>query len=85
MVDDVGHHNPEGAALSAWPPAAEAEVVSVDERGDKAQVHIRVGPSYDYWVCCVRRDDRWYGAGDGNGPNLAFFDPGWEDVEEPND
>lgn len=85
MVQDAGHPSPVTAALSEWPSAAQPHVVSVDERGDKAQVHLSVGPSYDYWVICVRRADRWHEAGSGNAPRHFFFDSEWGDGEDPND
>lgn len=64
---------PEDAALSRWPAAAEPRVVSVDVRGDKAEVQIAVGPSYDYWVRCERRGTGWEEVSSANGPSLVFF------------
>ena len=68
------HPRPEDVALAGWPSAAEPRVASVDVRGEKAEVHILVGPSYDYWVKCVRQGGRWVALGDGNAPSSLFFD-----------
>jgi hypothetical protein len=81
-VTPVDYDSPEEAALADWPDAARVRVVSVDVRGDRAEVVLDTDPSYPYWVYCVRNTDgRWREAAGGNGPTIGWDDPSfiqWE-------
>jgi hypothetical protein len=72
-----GFDSPEAAALATWQsrPSAHARVVSVDIRGDRAEVVIDTDPSYPDWVYCVRRGGRWVDVRSGNGPSYGWDDP----------
>ena len=70
-----GFESPQEAALNGWPGSAKAHAVSVDVRGDRAEVVIDTDPSYQYWVYCVRRDDGWHEGVSGNGPTINWDDP----------
>jgi hypothetical protein len=73
----MGHASPEEAALAGWAsaPAARARVLSVDVRGDRAEVIVDTERSYPDWVYCVRRGDGWYETVSGNGPCVGWDDP----------
>ncbi|HET6874590.1 MAG TPA: hypothetical protein VFH70_07420 [Acidimicrobiales bacterium] len=66
---------PEDAALDGWPEAAQARVVSVDIRGDRAEVVLDTEPSYPYWIYCRRSDQGWEVTVGGNGPCEGWDDP----------
>jgi hypothetical protein len=72
-----GQPTPEVAALLEWAgtQGADPRVRAVTVRGDRAEVVIEVGPSYEDWVYCVRRSDGWHGVVSGNGPTVAWDDP----------
>jgi hypothetical protein len=72
-----GFDSPEAAALATWAstPSAHARVVSVDIRGDRAEVVIDTDPSHPDWVYCVRRDGRWVDVLSGCGPSSGWDDP----------
>ena len=73
----AGFESPEEAALATWAnsPEAHARIVSVDVRGDRAEVVIDTDPSYPDYVYCQRRVDGWHEAVSGNGPTDAWDDP----------
>jgi hypothetical protein len=78
-VDDrQGHVSPKVAALATWPQAAEAQVVSIEVRGDRAELVIKTFPPHPdgYWVYCIRRHDGWHETVSGNGPIVGWDDPG---------
>ena len=77
MDDRQGHESPELAALATWPRAAEAQVVSVEVRGARAEVVIETKPPHSdgHWVYCIRRQDGWHEAVSGNGPTVGWDDP----------
>lgn len=66
---------PEDAALSGWPKAARAKVVSVEIRGNRAEVVLDTDPHYPYWVYCQRSGKGWQVTIDGNGPCVGWDDP----------
>jgi hypothetical protein len=72
-----GFATAEEAALAGWSSARSAKprVVSVDVRGDRAEVVIDTDPSYLDWVYCVRRDGRWFAGVSGNAPTEGWDDP----------
>jgi hypothetical protein len=74
---ETGFETPEGAALAGWDASGGANpgVVSVDVRGDRAEVVIEVGPSYPDYVYCYRMAGRWHEAVSGNGPSQGWDDP----------
>jgi len=49
--------------------------VSVDVRGDRAEVVLDTDPSLPYWVYCVRSEDGWHETVTGNGPTVGWDDP----------
>lgn len=59
--------SPEAAALAEWSPAAGARLVSVEVRGDVAEVLIHVRPDYPDYVMCLRTTDGWIAGSSGNG------------------
>ena len=76
VTDEVeGFASPEDAGLSGWPVVAKARVVSLDVRGDRAEVVVDTEPSYAYWLYCVRRSGKWRVAVSGNGPTAGWGDP----------
>ena len=66
---------PEDAALAGWPEGARARVVSVEIRGDRAEVILDTNSDYPYWVYCHRSDEGWQVTVDGNGPCVGWDDP----------
>jgi len=66
---------PEDAALAGWPEAARARVVSVEVRGDRAEVVIDTDSPYPCWIYCQRSDDGWHVTVGGNGPCVGWDDP----------
>jgi hypothetical protein len=66
------HKTPEAAAVADWPAAAAPVVVSVDNRGDRAEVVVDVNGDYRYWVYLRRDEQGWVEMNSGNGPNLTF-------------
>jgi len=77
-VDDrQGHASPELAALATLSQAAEAQVVSIEVRGDRAELVIKTIPSHPdgYWVYCIRRHGRWHETVSGNGPTIGWDEP----------
>lgn len=78
--EDPGFDTPQEAALDSWSPAAQARIISTTIRGDRAEVALEVGPSYPYWVYCIRRQGRWFEGNSANGPTIGWDDPdiiGW--------
>lgn len=75
MVSRTIYDCPEDAALAGWPEAARATVVSVEIRGDRAEVVIDTDPEYPYWVYCQRSGNGWRPTVDGNGPCHGWDDP----------
>lgn len=67
--------SPEEAALDGWPEAAQVKVISVEIRGNRAEVVLDTDPSYPYWVYCQRSDEGWRLTVDGNGPCVGWDDP----------
>jgi hypothetical protein len=63
---------PEAAALAEWPAAADPVVVSVDIRGDYAEVVLLVNGDYRYWVYLEQGRDGWEEVSSGNGPNFVY-------------
>lgn len=72
---EAGYETPEEVALADCPPSSGAHIVSVDIRGDRAQVLLDFDPSYEYWVYCVCVEGRWHEAVSGNAPTPAWDDP----------
>lgn len=65
--DESGFATPERAALSSYPPAANARVVRVKRRGDKrAVVEVETDPEYRYVINVVREGELWYEEDDHN-------------------
>jgi hypothetical protein len=62
-------------ATSGWPTAAHVRVVSVDVRGNRAEIVLDTDPHYPYWVYCVQSGGRWRTTVDGNGPCTGWDDP----------
>ena len=71
-MTDRPYGTPEAAALAEWPVSAEPVVVSVDNRGDRAEVTLDVNGDYRYWVYLERDDEGWVEVSSGNGPNFVF-------------
>jgi len=67
--------SPEEAALAGWPDSAKVHVVSVEVRGDRAEVLLDTDPSYPYWVYCAKTRDGWRETVSGNGPTVGWDDP----------
>jgi hypothetical protein len=65
---------PEAAALATWGacPNANARVVSVEVRGDQAQVVVETDPSYPDYVSCLRTDEGWIASASGNGSTVSW-------------
>jgi len=65
---------PEAAALATWDacPGAHARVVSVEVRGDEAQVVVDTDPSYPDYVSCFRTNEGWIASSSGNGPTVSW-------------
>jgi hypothetical protein len=61
MAEDEDYWpTPEEAALGSFSPAAEAKLVRVRWLGpDRAEVHIKVGPDYDYFVTVSLAPEGW--------------------------
>ena len=72
---ESNYETPEEAALADWPPDSGIRVVSVDIRGDRAEVLLDMDPTYEYWSYCVRVDGRWHEAVSGNAPTSGWDDP----------
>lgn len=70
-----GYDTPHEVALADWPPASHVRIVSVDIRGDRAEVLLDMDPTYAYWVYCIRVDGRWYESVSGNAPTNGWDDP----------
>ena len=72
----IAFPTPEQAALAAWTstPAANAEVVEVTTRGERAEVVVDVGAGYRYWHYCAHGPNGWLERTSSNGPT-----PGWDD------
>jgi hypothetical protein len=67
MNDDRGFQRPGDAALSSYPPAANAHVVSIKRRGlRRVVVVVDTDPTYPYYISVAREGDRWYEVGDHN-------------------
>ena len=75
MDRETAYDRPEDAALAGWPEAARARVVSLEIRGNRAEVLIDTDPHYPYWVYCQRSDEGWQVTVDGNGPCHGWDDP----------
>jgi hypothetical protein len=77
MMAPMSYDTPESAALASWTtaPAAEARVVSVDLRGDRAEVVLDTIPSYLDYVYCLRTSDGWQVTVSGNGTCVGWDDP----------
>jgi len=65
-----GYGSAEDAALAGWPSAARVRILSVDVRGDRAEIVVDTDPSYPYWIYCVKDPifGRWRESVSGNGP-----------------
>ena len=76
-MDDNGFPSPEDAALSTWgdTPAANARVIGINVRDDRAEVVIETDPEHRDWVYCVRRGAHRFETVSGNGPTTRWFDP----------
>jgi hypothetical protein len=70
-----GYASPEEGALAGWPDKATVRVLSVDVRGDRAEVVVDTDPSNPYWVYCMRVDGRWHATVSGNGPTVGWDNP----------
>ncbi len=66
---------PEDAALADWPAGSRVRVVSLEVRGDRAEVVLDIDPHYPYWVYCIRTEGRWRTTVDGNSPCVGWDDP----------
>jgi hypothetical protein len=75
MVEDGRFDRPENAALAGWPAAAQARIISVEIRGNRAEVVLDTDPHYPYWVYCRRSDAGWRITVDGNAPCVGWDDP----------
>ena len=77
MTEHSEDNTPEGVALAGWASTtqANAQVVAVEVRGNRAQVEIEVDPGYREWVCLERLDGRWCEATSGNGPSASWLTP----------
>ena len=77
MIARMRFDTPEAAALATWTPAPAAmpRVVSVDVRGDRAEVVLDTVPSYPDYVYCLRTSDGWRVTVSGNGPCVGWDDP----------
>lgn len=58
---------------------ARQTVLHVTVEDHLAQVELRVGRDYPYFVCCERFDGLWREASSGNGWNYAWLDGGADD------
>lgn len=69
-------NGPTQVVLANWPVEAEARVFSETVAGDRAEVGLRVGPDYEYWVYCKRdAHGYWHEIASSNAPSV----PGWSD------
>ena len=75
VSDSEWFDSPEQVALSGWPLAANVRVVTVDVRGDRAEVVTDTDPSYPYWTYSIQRNGRWHMTVAGNGPCIGWDDP----------
>jgi hypothetical protein len=68
---------PEAAALAGWEATSRTtpRVISVDIRGDRAEVLIEEGASHPDYVYCYRVANGWHEATSGNGPSKGWDDP----------
>ena len=68
---------PEEAALAGWSrtTGVTPRVVSVDVRGDRAEVQLAVGPDYPDFVYVVRDGAGWTEVASGDGPTIGWDDP----------
>ena len=75
--DQLGYESPEAAALAGWAstPGADARVVSVAVRGDRAEFVIDTDPAYLDYVYCPRRNGRWFEVVSGNAPTTGWDRP----------
>jgi hypothetical protein len=80
-VDPFGFASPEDAALATWNSATSARprVVSVEVRGDRAEVVIDTQPSHPDYVYCVRREGRWFEVVSSNAQTHRWDDPDFLD------
>lgn len=67
--------SPEEAALAGWPEAARARVISVEVRGNRAEVVVTTDPDYPYWVYSQRSGEGWQVTLGSNGPCDGWDDP----------
>lgn len=74
---DAGFDTPEAAALAGWETTTGVapSVISVDVRGDRAEVLIEIGPGYPDYVYCYRVGNGWHEASSGNGQSVGWDDP----------
>jgi hypothetical protein len=68
-LDDAERLTLEKLALSGWPEAAAAQVVSVTVAGNRADVALVVNGDYEYWEYGLRGEEGWIDAGSGNSPS----------------
>lgn len=69
-------NSPTQVALADWPMEAEARVLSETVVGDRAEVGLRVGSDYEYWVYCKRdAQGHWHEVVSSNAQSV----PGWSD------
>jgi hypothetical protein len=76
-TESSGFASPEDAAKAGWQrtEGVAVRVLSVEIRGDRAEVVIEVNPSYSDYVYCYRAADRWHEAVSGGGPSDRWDDP----------
>lgn len=76
------HETPEAAALDGLPTDSQVRVVSVEVRGDRAEVVLNTDTGWPNWVYCIRTRERWHEAISANGPTTEWDDP-WPDPMTP--
>src|SRR5690242_703535 len=65
----------EQLALAEWSGSAEAELVSVNIEGDRAEVGLLVNGGYEYWTYYLRQEGAWRETVTGNGQVAGWNDP----------
>jgi hypothetical protein len=77
MVSTKGFNTPQQTALARWEhtPKANARILEITVRGDRAEVVLEVGPGYREWVYCLREGGGWHEVSSGNGPTVGWEDP----------
>jgi hypothetical protein len=74
-AERLSFDSPEEAALAGWPTGSHVRVLSVEIRGDRAEVVLDTKPHCPYWMYCMKTAGRWRITVDGNGPCIGWDDP----------